>query len=253
MDRRDALKLFGCAGMSLVTPWSSRLASAEESDGLYGGPFVFCIEARGGWDTTLICDPKGGTVNRLFDESGVATSGAIRFAPVGTNRAFFEAYSSELLVINGIQVGTNSHRSGERHSWSGCLPRREFPTLEAMVAASYGQNLPLAYISFGGYSKTASLVPLSRFRSAETLGRIARPNRIQGDPNRSVHSAFASSQIEDALEQRLSTKAERMSGLFPQDSLERAMLHAVRLNAKHLGRLQEALPSDLAEGDGLDN
>lgn len=57
-----------------------------------------------------------------FQEEGTATiigtplSFAIDTA-VANNRAFFERFYRDMLVINGIDTQTNSHDDGRRHTW----------------------------------------------------------------------------------------------------------------------------------------
>ena len=83
------------------------------------------INAEGGWDPTLLCDPKGRAneweakpINHYFTDD-IRQIGAIRCAPRGNNAAFFKKYGSQLLIVNGIDTATNNHEVGLRHSWSG--------------------------------------------------------------------------------------------------------------------------------------
>ena len=62
-----------------------------------------------------------------------------------------------MLVINGIENQTNAHGIGVVHSFSGRLARG-YPSLTALYAASFGRDLPLPYISMGGFSDGAGIL-----------------------------------------------------------------------------------------------
>ena len=54
MDRRQFMKALGLGAGSLTAP---HFGWGQPAD--YQGPFFVHIIAGGGWDTTLLCDPKG--------------------------------------------------------------------------------------------------------------------------------------------------------------------------------------------------
>ena len=55
MKRRDFLRIAATSGGMLLCG-GVRLAQAQQA---YNGPFWLLVEARGGWDPTSFCDPKG--------------------------------------------------------------------------------------------------------------------------------------------------------------------------------------------------
>ena len=123
MDRRDFLKLSAAMGISLTSPLVGRSANAQTP---FSGPFLVTIQAEGGWDPTMLCDPKGqqgandpSPINNLFEESQIENAGNIHYAPIGNNQSFFQKFYDRLYVLNGIQTGTNNHDTGQMLAWSG--------------------------------------------------------------------------------------------------------------------------------------
>lgn len=173
---------------------------------LYRGPLFVMVHAHGGWDPTLLCDPKGragdndpAPINRTYDRSEIATRGNLRFAPSSVNSMFFEKYHSRLLVINGIDLATNSHTDGLRHSWSGSLPAG-VPGLAALLAGSLGPTLPMSYLSFGGYDTTGGVVARNRSGNVELLANLVRTERSPF--NNRYHSEFTEGALARARRRR---------------------------------------------------
>ena len=88
--------------------------------------------------------------------------------------AFFEKYYDRMLVINGVDAQTNSHSAGIVHNWSGRVSEG-YPSMTALLAAHHGPSLSLAYLSFGGFSDTASLTTFTRLNDADLIRNIATP------------------------------------------------------------------------------
>ena len=66
MNRRDFLKASAMAGLAVASPLPfMKMARAEEL-GTYDGPLFITINATGGWDPTMVCDPKGNGINGSF-------------------------------------------------------------------------------------------------------------------------------------------------------------------------------------------
>src|SRR4051812_14358787 len=117
MDRRKFLGVASFAGLSVAT--LPGLARAGVRRGLsisesYRCPLFLTINARGGWDPSMLCDPKGArsdtdtdAVNFSYRARDIGrTASGIRYAPLAGFHRFFEKYGERLLVINGIDVGT---------------------------------------------------------------------------------------------------------------------------------------------------
>ena len=173
MKRRALLKslLAGGAAAGLRVP----LAQAADYQ---GNVFAF-IQADGGWDPTSFCDPKTNTpgepvITHWAERDDTRQAGNIPYAPFAQNVQFFEKYHSRMLVINGVDAQTNSHTTGVVHNWSG-RNAEGYPTTTALLAGHYGPELPVSYLSFGGFSYPGGLVRPTRLNSSERLRSIATP------------------------------------------------------------------------------
>ena len=144
MNRREFTKLLGMAGLGATASLPLGIAQAIEP---YSGPFYINLAAIGGWDVTSFCDPKANitgerTINNWADSASIEQVGNIAYAPVGNNKAFFERFYQDMLVINGIDTQTNSHDDGRRHTWSGRLGFG-YPSFGAIVSNVIAPELPL--------------------------------------------------------------------------------------------------------------
>ena len=145
----------------------------------YRGKLFVFVQADGGWDPTSFCDPKANTpgepvINHWAEHDEVRQAGNIAYAPFAGNAAFFEKYHRRMLVINGVDAQTNSHTVGIVHNWSG-RNAEGYPTTTALLAAHYAEDLPVPYLSFGGYSATSGLTRFTRIDDASLLRDIAHP------------------------------------------------------------------------------
>jgi uncharacterized protein (DUF1501 family) len=197
MDRRKFVKLAGLAGLSFLAPLGT--PSSQAGTVKYKGPFWIMINASGGWDPLTFCDPHGGAdIQRLYTEGQIRKAGNIRYAPVEgktngmdgqevfyTCAQFFDKWYKRLLVVNGIDTTTNNHDAGTRTTWCGQLGEGypAFAALAASVALSH-YDVPLAFLSTGGFDRTEGVCSLSRLGSVDTVQRLAYPNTINpGDDN----------------------------------------------------------------------
>jgi hypothetical protein len=255
MDRRDFLKAAAFAGLAVSTPLG-RLTSARAQVGTYQGPFWVMVNAGGGWDPTSFCDPKGRANEEdpdpmnMYFTGDIETAGNISYAPVGGNNAFFQKYYNQLTVINGIDTQTVSHDGGSRHTWSGKLSEGH-PSFGALLAGTMGRELPMSYISNGGFDITAGLVAPTRVGNVNALNRIAYPNRISdSNPDDRFHSPSTESRILRAQKARL----ERLQSKQQLRSYQHAMgeLTVARSTKNELSLLSEYLPDPLDNsGNGL--
>lgn len=209
MKRRSFLKVMSGAALTASLPWYPRMNLFAADDG-YTGPLWIMISANGGWDPTSFCDPKGysspndpARINN-YASSRIRRVGNFRVAPIPdtyyvnndpggslkmtngipdatryTAQTFFEKYGPRLLVVNGIDVKTNSHADARMTSWSGSRAPG-YPAFGALVAASVAPTRPLSFITNGYYSYTAGLTTPTRLNAAatNTLFAMAYPNRI---------------------------------------------------------------------------
>ena len=213
MKRRNLLLGLMAGAGAAATGFRLPLVHAADHTGKL---FVF-VQADGGWDPTSFCDPKANTpgepvINHWAERDEVHQAGNIPYAPFARNAAFFEKYYRRMLVINGVDAQTNSHTVGIVHNWSG-RNSEGYPTMSALLAAHYAPDLPVPYLSFGGFSATSGITRFTRIDDAQLLREIAYPSG-----NRFSEENWA------ALESYRNAAAERLveaPNLLPGDALNR--------------------------------
>ena len=269
MERRDFLKLCSMTGLAVVAGATAGRSEAKVEK--YTGPLHLFIHQGGGWDVTNICDPKGGASAAEIDTNGESDvmnhyltsdiggdAGGVRWAPLETvpglqgqqgndvNTKFFSKFKNDLLVINSIDMMTNSHDVGTRAIWAGDLTEGK-PTVAALIAASFNPESPMAFISFGGYDVTGGTVASTRLGNVEAIKRLAFPFRK--DPNE-PESLYLS----DATQARITkARTERFEAAMKQQRLPRirtamSTLYLSRLGQNELKQLVEFLPEDVMPG-----
>lgn len=259
MNRREFFKLASLAGLTVIPSLSiangGGYAGAPALPAAYEGAFWIFVNAGGGWDPTLLCDPKGRAneeaidpVNMYFEDE-ILTAGNIEYAPIGYNDVFFQKYYQDLLIINGIDMQTNGHDSGSRNTWSGRLAEG-YPSLPALIAANFGPELPMSYLSFGGYDATAGLVARTRAGNVNALGRIAYPERV--DPN-DADNRFHSVKAEELIEQARTGRhdVQLASALLPAENRAMSAMFTAATGANELKLLQQYLPTELANDNEI--
>jgi hypothetical protein len=253
MDRRKFLGLGVLAGLAAgVAPVARRLLEAQpmppsSNTEPYTGRFYLMVDAGGGWDPTMLCDPKGGDINRQYMPSAIRSAGNIQYAPITyadgySNQRFFDKFHQRLLVLNGIDTQTVNHDSGNRFTWSGRL-EDGYPPLAAILAAALAPGRPLGFLSNGGYENTMGVVPLARLPSLDTIGRIAYPNRIDpANPNARYLSEASYERLRRYQRERTLAQADRATLLVYEHSLRQ--LAATRAGSNLLERLMQYLPNN---------
>jgi uncharacterized protein (DUF1501 family) len=211
MKRRDFMRLTATASGMLMCG-GVRMALAQHA---FSGPYWLFIEARGGWDPTSFCDPKGsglgvnGDINN-YDQNDIGRIGNLRYAPppdsfasstLYSNRDFFEAHYQRLVVINGINYRTNSHEVGSTASWTGSRANN-YPALAALIASETAPEFALPFVanSSSESSRTNGLVPRTTVRGGDlnAIREIAFPNRVDVNNAAGYHPDSVSALIESA-------------------------------------------------------
>ena len=258
MNRRELLKLCGSAGLGFAAPMSlPPLCGGAEPKGQlpdYDGPYYAIFNASGGWDTTYLMDPKGvDGINRLYKEGDILTHGKHKFAPTAkqvqkgmSNEDFFRKYGSELLVINGLDYSVNNHAPGSRYMATGKLDSLAYPTFAALVASCRGPDVPLAFLTFGQYSATGNLVPMSRVPYLNSMNLLANADGIQGNSRSPYHDDFVTDRIERALKEQAKARAAKVR--LPRAERSQSMLYAAQLNSKALERVTPYIPKTTPKG-----
>ena len=227
-----------------------RLPLVHASD--YRGKLFVFVQADGGWDPTSFCDPKANTpgepvINHWAERDEIRQAGNIAYAPFARNAAFFEKYHRRMLVINGVDAQTNSHTVGIVHNWSG-RNSEGYPTTTALLAAHYASDLPVQYLSFGGFSATSGVTRFTRIDNADLLRGIANPAVPTHDSKRYFSEADWA-----ALESYRAATAERLAAapdLLPGDVLHRSFYHSA-FEAEGLKAYADAIPpeDELEQGE----
>lgn len=208
MKRRDFLKFSSAAG--LMSVGGTSLVQAQSS---YTGPYWLFIEANGAWDPTSFCDPKGrglgpnGDINN-YDQNDIQTAGNIAYAPppdsfpggggLFSNQEFFTNHHERLVVVNGIDMGTNSHRIGQKAAFTGSLPEN-YPSLAAIIAAELGADRAIPYIVSQIRESTATygIVPRAVLGGSNLgiIRELAYPNRSNATDDSAARQYLADSNM----------------------------------------------------------
>ena len=263
MKRREWLQMTALLSASLSLPWLSRPIQAQTAG--FPGPYWIFVTANGGWDPRFLYDPTlNPEQNRIYTEIGKI--GNISFAPIDATpeelnmelaegealpylnpERFLERYGSRLTVLNGVDTSTNNHDSGKQAFTSGSL-QSGLPAMGALLAATYGLDQPLPFISFGGYDKTYNVAPLSRIQSTGLLRDLAAPNVLNpSDENSSRYHR------DDVYEHIRRAQEERLDELIEQQRLPKLVhsmqgLKEARLTDRQLASLQLPELMDLPNG-----
>jgi uncharacterized protein (DUF1501 family) len=252
LQRRDWMKRCAVAGLGLSVPVLPEVPAKAAAEDLpsYEGPYYVVFNAAGGWDTTMLMDPKGTEeINRLYTREEILQEGNHRFAPTAkhqqgglSNEAFYREFGSELLVFNGLDYSVNNHSPCSRYMATGKLDSLAYPTFAALVAACQGPSCPLSFLTFGNYSATGNLVAMSRVPYLPSLQKIANADAIQGNVRSPYHDDFALDRIEQAVRDRRNHR--KAEPLLPRGERAESMLYAAQLNSKALSRITPFIPKE---------
>ena len=231
LDRRDFLKMVGAA----VPAWSLiPIANAQTS--LYTGRILINIHASGGLDASSWTDPRetDATMNNYAAAGTPAgLAGKIRFAPLGANATFFNMYSRNMLVLNGVNTENNGHDDGARCHAVGRLDPG-YPNISELFAAQFGDGLPMPWLNGGGFSMSAGLRAATPVPDSNTFQALVSPNRAnatsdfvkQGDLDK-VFAARAQRVAAMQASGKLLPKEGLIAGQFGATGGSRALMQRV--------------------------
>lgn len=247
IDRRSFLRMAAGAGLVVAAPPTG---FANPGGGPWRGPFWVTLHASGGWDPTLLCDPKGRLSETQTDpvnnyrRDEIVQVGNFQLAPVEGIPAFFERWGSRVLAINGIDTGTNSHDTGVRHVWSGSFDL-DMPALSALVAAASPAQPPaLAFLSYGGYDATAQVIAPTRIPGVDAISELASPHLV--DINSASSSPLTARGLE-ALREARRARMERLSdhATLPRRQRSLGVLYDAQGAENELVGLTQFLPESI--------
>lgn len=250
MDRRKFLQAAALAGMAVMVP-NGRQKTATAAPRDYKGPFFLLVHAGGGWDPTMLCDPKGGPINKMYDKGNYGSVAGIKYAPIEykdgagvvyySNDQFFQKWGSRLLVLNGVDTTTGNHDTGTRVMWSGQVAEG-YPSLGALIAAAKSPGNSLAFMSGGGYETTAGLVPLTRVNNVGAFSRIAYPHLINPGGTAQFHTKATEDRIARMQRERLDDLLNHQG--LPAYKRTMGALYTSRGGENELELLAKQLPSN---------
>jgi uncharacterized protein (DUF1501 family) len=176
MERREFLRVASAAGV--VIPWWTLMPATANAQAVYNGRILINIHADGGIDQSSWTDPreKDASINNYAAAGTLAgVSGNIRSAPMGNNKAFFDAHFRQTLVINGVHSETNGHDEGTRAHATGRLDMG-YPNIAELFAFTNGKGMPMPWLNSGGFRISAGLVPPTAVPDANGLRALTQPN-----------------------------------------------------------------------------
>ena len=217
-NRRHFLQLLAGAGLMAGLPLPLRSLASGGSFTPYTGPFFVSIEASGGWDVTSFCDPKQNPAINHWASNGTTQSiggSSIQYAPFAHNQRFFTRLHPHMLVVNGIDSQTNAHQAGQRHNWSGRIAEG-YPSFAALAAAVYGPELPLAYLSNGGYNQTAGTINYVLMQDPGALNKLVYQDQfLDAGSNWDAAKYFHRQNTRDIIRRYQAERLERLLAAQP--------------------------------------
>lgn len=244
MKRRDFIKLMSFASGTAFIP-NSLLTNNAYASPPYSGTLFINVHVNGGWDTSSICDPKQRIdVNHWALNHTIKNASNLRYAPFADNQSFFDKYSQDILVINGVHSRTNSHTAGSRHQLTGNLGE-DYPTPEGLLSITAGQGIPLAFLARTSFSRTAGgLVTYTR-PSAGAVRQASLPNM------RTNNSQYFSQTAMDIVKQAQIERSARslLNNHAPKISARITELMESQSGRDSLRQFGESLPSAFAVED----
>lgn len=264
MDRRTFMQIAACAGMTVAGPSAfaedqldKLMGKPRKSYEPYTGTMWIFVHAGGGWDPTSLCDPKGADFvdqpDRMnnYLKADIETAGNISYAPVAGNNAFFQKWYEKVMVVNGIDMKTNGHDAGVRHTWSGRLSEGH-PSMAAFIAGAYSPNQPMSFLAFSGYDETAGLVARTRAANVGVLARVAYPDLVDAQAEESA--SFHSPAVQELITEFQAKRDEALIAGQGLPKIRESMrtLFTARSGANELKLLQQYLPDPDVLG-GLSN
>ena len=145
MDRRDFFLKAMASGV-VIPSWGLLPLAAKGQQA--AAPKIFAyVHGDGGPTWDFFGDPSVDPTYNLYTQAGLAIpgSGRLRWAPIGNNTTFFNAYRDRILMVNGINTLSNSHSDGARSMATGKL-EMGFPALGELHAAKYGASFAAGWM-----------------------------------------------------------------------------------------------------------
>ncbi len=244
LTRRLFITRLAQAGVVLSAPALTKAAFAQTS---FSGKLLMTIQCRGAWDVTSFCDPKSNVsgekeINHWARSKSIGTAGKLRYAPWGINQKFYDKHYSKMLVINGVDMQTNAHSTGEIVSWSG-RTALGYPALTALYAASVAPGLALACVNLGGWGNSEGLINPTRLNQPKQLNSVIYANQDNFNASNSFVSANDLARIQ-ALQMQTTQSMLTEQAAMPQDLLNRQNFITALKNSDGLKAFGALIPKE---------
>ena len=219
MNRRQFLGW--SLGVGAALAWPSRVRGSGDSS-----PLWLHVHAGGGWDPSLLCDPKP-EINALAfstaQTSPTLAGDVFQYADLGGDTtpipsdtgfafaSFFETWADQMTILNGVWTESAGHRSGARLAASGRL-MEGYPSLWAMIARNNGLNQSMPYLTGSGasYSTAMGLTSPTRLSDLSNFEQIALPNQVTANNSETFYS-------EEEFDWLNAARAARMERLIAKE------------------------------------
>ncbi len=257
MQRRQLLQLMGLSSLtSLCPPAWSAISSKANSDKLW-----LVMYANNGWDPVSFCNPRSGdyvTTNSQgvsnsrgrmsgYPDTFIQKLGAFEYAPGLTPTAdpafgrFIEKYQQSLLIINGVEMGTNGHQEGRVKAVSGILSS-VYPCFAAYAAAATPDaQIPLPFLASGEpYNNTGNLTARIALEGVQYVNELANTRQFVSE---GIAAELEKAEL-DNIQQQLT------DGTLPRLQQELHAFNDAQLNRRQLKSLKAKLPTTY-NADGI--
>jgi hypothetical protein len=129
---------------------------------------------------------------------------------------------------------------------TGKLDSLAYPTFPALAAACKGKGVPLAFLTFGDYSATGNIVPMSRVPYLHSLNLLANADGVEGNAAAPYQDPFVPDRIEQALQEQFESRISQAR--LPRVERSQSMLYSAQASSKALKRVVPFIPKELAKG-----
>lgn len=238
ISRRNFLQLGGAAALMMgVGGNTSRLLAQKKHKNL------IVVFAFGGWDPTIVFDPKPGSEFVDMTPGQMTRYGDANIWTHDSRpniKAFFDTWSSMSVTINGIPARSLVHEECVEQILTGASTEVK-PDFAAVIASKTGIDRPIPYLTFGSHAKPADLAHLAgevgftNQLPSLAVPELAYPHANPEYPNQGLTMSAAEASIVDRILNR------SQSGIAGTRGRNKARLEALKDASTRAKRLEAFL------------